>query len=226
MKKVLSLFFVLGLSLLFAGVFAQTTFTKVTSESQLVDGGRYIIVAQSGANYYALGGQKTANRAANQVSMADDEITVAEATTNSTSLVPGEAVVLTLGLAASNEGFFTLYDNVNSGYLYAASSDANQLKTRASANVDAEWEITFSDGVCSVVASASANRNIMRMNENNGTPLFSCYGTNNYSNYNAVSLYVEQSSLSTDPSLSVAFPSNDAFIFNEILNVRLNVRNF
>ena len=48
MNKFLSLSFILCLMLAFGMASAQTTYTKVTSEDQIVDGGKYLIVYEAG----------------------------------------------------------------------------------------------------------------------------------------------------------------------------------
>ena len=60
------------------------------------------------------------------------------------------------------------------------------MKTEATVNNNARWEITFNEGVASIVATQSSNRNVMRFNYNGGSPLFACYATASQS---AVSLY-------------------------------------
>lgn len=216
--------------MLVSSAFAQTTFTKVTSADQLVDGGRYIIVATDATlGTYAMGGQKTNNRAGNLVTVNGNTISATEATANSTAGVDGEAVVLTLGIAEGNASYYTLFDGVNSGYLYAASSSSNYLKTQANNDVNGEWDITFNGDVCSIIAAGSSNRNVMQFNKNvtNGTanPLFSCYTSADPSKYSPVCLYVDESSLSSEPSLTIVSPAPGAFILTEEFEVRATIRN-
>ena len=194
MNRVLSFFFVLCLMLGFGIASAQTTYTKVTSADQLVIGGKYIIVGEDATNgAFAMGGQKNNNRAANSITISGSTVSVTEATQNSTDNVPNQAVALVLGAATGNAEYYTFYDAINNGYLYASSSSSNQMKTQATNNENGEWNITFNGNVCSIVASASSNRNVMQFNYNSGTPLFSCYAS---ANQTAVSLYVDATSLS------------------------------
>jgi hypothetical protein len=88
-------------------------------------------------------------------------------------------------------GAWEFYDPLREGYLYAASSSANQLKTQSTNNANGEWSIVFNqDGTAEVTAQGENTRNIMRFNENssNGDPLFSCYNSNSSINV-PVSLY-------------------------------------
>ncbi|MBO7132903.1 MAG: T9SS type A sorting domain-containing protein [Bacteroidales bacterium] len=229
MNRVLSFFFVLCLMLGFGIASAQTTYTKVTGADQLVIGGKYIIVAESAIDEgYAMGGQKTNNRAANSLVNAfnGNTVSVTEATQNSTDNVANQAVAFVLGAATGNAEYYTFYDAINNGYLYAASSTANQLKTQTTNNENGEWNITFNGNACSIVASGSSNRNVMQFNlnsSNNGSPLFSCYAS---ASQTAVSLFVDASSLSDDPAMVVTAPANNAFFFANSVNVNLTVRNF
>ncbi len=228
MNRVLSFFFVLCLMLGFGAASAQTTYTKVTSADQLVIGGKYIIVGEDATNgAFAMGGQRPNNRAANSITISGNTISVTEAAQNSTANVPNEAVALVLGAATGNAEYYTFYDAINNGYLYAASNSANYLKTQATNNENGEWNITFNGNACSIVASGSSNRNVMQFNLNisNGSPspLFSCYTA---ATLLAVSLYVDASSLSDDPAMVVTAPANGSFSFANSVNVNLTVRNF
>ena len=78
-----------------------------------------------------------------------------------------------VGEGTTNISYYTFYDAVECGYLYAASSTNNHLKTRSSVNVDAEWNVVFNGGEANVVAQESSNRKILRYNSDN--TLFSCY---------------------------------------------------
>ena len=123
MNRILSFVFVLCLMHGFGVASAQTTYTKVTGADQLVIGGKYIIVAEDATNgAFALGGQKTNNRAANTITISGNTVSITEAPQNSTDNVPNQAVALVLGAAAGNAEYYTFYDAINSGYLYASSS--------------------------------------------------------------------------------------------------------
>ena len=137
MNRILSFFFVLCLMLGFGIASAQTTYTKVTSADQLVIGGKYIIVAVDATNgAFAMGGQKPNNRAANTVTINENSVTITEATQNSTDNVANEAIAFVLGAATENAEYYTFFDAINNGYLYASSSSSNQMKTQATNNVN------------------------------------------------------------------------------------------
>ncbi len=155
MKKVL--FSLVAMLLLSVSGFAQTTYTKVTSASGLEAGANYLIVAHyDDLGVLAMGYQKSNNRHA---------VVVSE---------NGE-FEFTLG---GNAGAWTLFDEAKGGYLYAASSSSNNLKTQTTLDANGQWSITFNaDGTAEVVAQGENERNNMRFNPNtqNNAPLFSCY---------------------------------------------------
>ena len=86
-----------------------------------------------------------------------------------------EDAVYELTLGQENDKW-TFYDAVNEGYLYAASSSANHLKTQAENNANGQWTIEIaSSGVATIKAQGTNTRNWLRLN-NNGSP-FSCYAS-------------------------------------------------
>ena len=133
----------------------------VTDASDLVAGDQ-IVVAASEANVALSTNQKSNNRG--QV----------DVTKNGNSLVINDNVqVITLetGTKAGTYAF-----NVGNGYLYAASSSSNHLKTETTLSDNSSWAITITDeGVASVVAQGENTRNVMQYNETSN--LFACYSS-------------------------------------------------
>ena len=171
MKKVL--FFLVTMLLLSVSGIAQTTFTKITSASGLEAGANYLIVAHDeDLGVLAMGYQKPNNRHAVVVSENDDVISITPGTDPASET---DVFQFTLGGSA---GAWTLFDEVKGGYLYAASSSSNNMKTQTTLDTNGQWSITFNnDGTAEVVAQGENTRNNMRFNPNtqNNAPLFSCY---------------------------------------------------
>lgn len=171
MKKVL--FSLMAMLLLSISGIAQTTYTKVTSTSGLEVGANYLIVAHHDeAGILAMGYQKANNRHAVVVSENGESITVTPGTDPSSET---DVFQFTLGGSANA---WTLFDEAKGGYLYAASSSSNNLKTQTELDANGQWSITFNgDGTAEVVAQGENGRNNMRFNPNtaNNAPLFSCY---------------------------------------------------
>ena len=169
----------LTLTLLFsAPLYAQTTFTKITSLSGLEVGANYLIVAHH--NEYgtlAMGYQKTNNRHAVVVNESSNSITITPGVDPNSQM---DVFQFTLG---GGNNAWTFFDEAYGGYLYAASSSSNQLKTQSSLDDNCRWNITFNtDGTAEVIAQGINERNNMRFNPNiaNNSPMFCCYaGTSN-----------------------------------------------
>ena len=207
MKKVL--FSLVAMLLLLVSGFAQnTTFTKVTSTSGLEPGAMYIIVGyDEDLGDFAMSYQKQNNRHAVAVTEDGGSITVTPA------IDPySESDVNQFMLGGSNNAW-TFYDPLREGYLYAASSSSNQLKTQSSNNANGEWSIVFNaDGTAEVVAQGDNTRNNMRFNPNNGTPLFSCYAETSRVD-TRVCLYKAGGSVEPDPE-PTNYPTNFAATVN------------
>ncbi|HRV72671.1 MAG TPA: endonuclease, partial [Eubacteriales bacterium] len=161
-----------------------TTYNLVTSASSLSAGDTVVIVGvRSAGTVWALGTtQNSNNRAAVQLTDYSSMQSTIEISNDSVAK-------LTLG---GSSGAWTFYDSVNSGYLYAASSSANYLKTQSSASTAANWAISFSSGVASVVSQGSYTRNTMQLNSSSA--LFSCYSSASQS---PVYIYKQAGSTST-----------------------------
>lgn len=147
----------------------ETSYTLITHNNALIAGDKYIVVGIKGETYKALGKQATNNRPAVTVSPSNDTISVIPAS------AADEDAVYELTLGQENDKW-TFYDAVNEGYLYAASSSANHLKTQAENNANGQWTIEIaSSGVATIKAQGTNTRNWLRLN-NNGSP-FSCYAS-------------------------------------------------
>ena len=139
--------------------FAPALYTKVTT---IVAGQRYIIVGFNGIDAYAMGGQTSNNRSA--VVISEDR---------NTAVVTNESVAeFVIG---SSGDFFTMNDGT--GYLYAASSNSNYLRTETVLDNNGKWAITIAeDGQADVVAQGTNSRKYMRYNVT--STVFSCYAEN------------------------------------------------
>ena len=138
--------------------------------TSIVSGKQYIIVGENNGSYYAMGHDKGNNRHAVEISVNG---TIATASIAATQTDAHEFTITSLG-----EGYYSIQDATAAGYLYAAASGSNYLKTENSLDEDGkgDWAITFAvEGYVGVVAKNTDVRNDMRFNYNNGAPLFSCY---------------------------------------------------
>ncbi len=141
-----------------------TYFELVTDVTTLAEGDEVLIAYVSEEACKALGtNQKTYNREAVDVTLNDDE-----------TLTPSsDTQVITLEMDGENFLF-----NVGTGYLYAASSSYNYLKTELEADDNAKATININNGDATITFQGKNTHNIIRYNPNNGTPIFSCYASN------------------------------------------------
>ncbi len=137
----------------------------VTSTDQLVAGRTYLIV--NVVNDKALGTtQNSNNRSASDVTIENDII----------STIDNTVCELTLGGSTGAWTFFDAGWGNNGGYLYAASSSANHLKTQASNNANGQWSIAIGEGGTATLAAQGSNsHNLLKYNNQND--IFSCYAS-------------------------------------------------
>lgn len=136
------------------------TWSLVTDASKLAVGDVIVIVAASAD--FAMSSDRGNNRDHTAITKnADNTVTI----TN-------EVQKLTLG-EGTNTNTFSLF--TGSGYLYAASSSSNYLKTKETFDANGSWTITISSNNATIKANGDNTRNIIRYNSSNNPPIFSCY---------------------------------------------------
>ena len=143
-------------------VLAPGKWALVKNVAELSEGDEIIIAAASAD--YAIGEAATNN-------YKGAAITKVGETANTTVGV----TILTVEETGVDEAPYAF--KTGSNYLYAASSSANQLKGKTTLDDHGKWAITITDGVASIVAAKSSNRNVMQFNPNNGSPIFACYAS-------------------------------------------------
>ncbi|MBQ7363510.1 MAG: hypothetical protein IJW48_03550 [Clostridia bacterium] len=153
-----------GTATLYAVYSYGTGYTLMTSESAPLKEGDKIIIAASGYDYAVSTTQNNNNRGQ------------AAITKISSTVTPGiDTQILTVGTGTVT-GTFAFY--TGSGYLYAASSSSNNLKTQATLNENGSWKVTINEGgIAGIVAQGTYTRNTMRYNSSSS--LFSCYAETN-----------------------------------------------
>ena len=154
-----------------AGYVPTTTYTLVNS---ITPGKRYIIA--NGSNV-AMGAQNTNNRAAVDVTITEGTI----------KLAAGSGVQEFVIYGPDANGYYSIYDETEEEYLYAASSNSNYLKTQTTNDANGRWsiEIDNESSVATITAQGDNTHNWMRYNSS--SKIFSCYGSN--SNQGDIYLY-------------------------------------
>ena len=92
----------------------------------------------------------------------------------STISSPGADVQVFTIQNGNKAGTYAFY--TGSGYIYAASSSANQLKTESTLSNNSSWYISIAaDGEATVKAVGDNTRNVLQ--HNSGSSIFACYGS-------------------------------------------------
>ena len=137
------------------------SWTLVTDASELQVGDQIVIVANGSAVALSTN-QKTSNRG---------QATVTK--TNNTIVLGADVQTVTLeaGKVADTFAFYT-----GDGYLYAASSSSNHLKTQTTLDDNGSWSISINaSGIATIKAQGSNTRNWLRYNSSSS--LFACYAS-------------------------------------------------
>ncbi len=134
--------------------------------TSITSGKSYVIASGVGGTVQVMAEQKNNNRGAVEATISNGVLKVSE---------EYEFVIETA--SSENASGYSIYDPDVKGYLYAAASDKNYLKTQTDLNDNGIWAITINptDASFSVVAQGANSRNVMQYNS--GSTLFSCYAT-------------------------------------------------
>ena len=139
------------------------TYEKVTSADDLIAGKHYIIVGKKNETYYAMGSQKNNNRDAVEIEATETMVQVHASTSLQEFTISGDPT--------NNYTFYEL----GLGFLYAASSSSNYLRTEETLDDNGKWTIEIDEetGEATIKAQGDNSRNMMRFNSS--SELFSCY---------------------------------------------------
>jgi uncharacterized repeat protein (TIGR02543 family) len=141
------------------------TWELVTDLDNLAADDEVVIVANS-ANYALSTTQNENNRG--QASVTKNNNTPKTVTWTGTSV---QVLTLKAGKTSDTFAFYA-----GSGYLYAASSSKNYLRTETTLSANSSWNITItSAGVATIKATGSNSRNLLKYNSSSS--IFSCYSS-------------------------------------------------
>ncbi|MCR5532635.1 MAG: T9SS type A sorting domain-containing protein [Paludibacteraceae bacterium] len=146
---------------------AATYWVKVYDDSKLSVGDSVIIVSDP-SDYAMSKTQNTNNR---------DAVSITKSVTEDTLTVISSDVCKFVLQNGASSGTWAFYDPNAKGYLCAASSSNNYLKTQGTNDAEGSFEISINsiDGVASVTAQGSYTRN--KIKKNNSNILFACYAS-------------------------------------------------
>ena len=144
----------------------------VTSDEDLVDGETYLIASELFVDeLYIMSTQTSNNRAQYQLSNVEGTTITLDETWIATSA--SDALAFEFTLVDAEDGW-AFYDEVTGGYLYAASSSSNWLRTETELDDNGKFMIDLGeDGATIPVALGENERKYMHYNGENN--IFSCY---------------------------------------------------
>lgn len=212
MKQFLRSFLTLLMLVVWASGFAASgdIFTLVTAESELKAGDVIIIVNKNDSKALSTT-QYEDNRAASAVTISGNDVKSADDTQEIT-------------LEGTSGAW---YFNVGTGYLYAASSSANQLRTKTTKDSNSKAKITISSSSAKIQFQGNNTRNILQYNPNtsNAKPLFACYKS---ASQKPVFIYKKAASSKTpttltfdDPTISIE-EGNEATFTGQTATLKAN----
>ena len=181
-----------------AGPEPSTLAYELVKDASQLSVGKYVIIAAADYSVAMSTEQKTNNRGEATITKYDNIAEVSETV---------QYILLEEGAIANTYAF-----NVGNGYLYAASSSANHLRTEATLSANSSWTITVdSSGIATIKAQGTNTRNVMQYNESSS--LFSCYGSESQK---ALALYV-----GVDPSTVVKKTALETPVLNATLEGKI-----
>lgn len=181
-----------------------TTYTKVTSASQLSAGDKVILVGiRDDGTGLVMSYQKSNNRHAIELGVVGNEITLSPASDPNSQ---DEAFEMTMG---QSNGAWTFFDELKNGYLYAPGG-GNYLKTQNSLDAKGEWTLGMDGEGFVPTSNGGVEQNIMRYN--NTSTLFGCYKES--SNINGLVYIYKGGTPTIDPE-----PSNYPTNFHATLDI-------
>jgi len=164
----------------------------VTDASTLAAGDKIIIVNTTAAKALSTT-QNTNNRGATNVTVTNNTIT------------PGDAVQI---ITLEKNGDNYLFNVGTDGYLYAASSEKNYLRTKDTADDNAKATISISSDNATITFQGTNTRNLLRYNSNDN--LFSCYA----SGQQAVQIYREIAAQQEKDDSDLSITSSNSVILD------------
>ena len=112
-------------------------------------------------------------------------------------------------------GTYSFYDEVHHGYLYAASSSSNFLRTTSTKSDNASFALkSNSNGQVKLVAQGSYTRNTIKHNKSSSSNIFSCYASDGTSG-NLPYLFVKPSTPIYASSITIE-GGNEVYVGSDI----------
>ena len=186
---------------------SEDSFELVTDAS-ILSAGDIVVIAALNADYAMSTTQNTNNRGQAAIEKTGNQITLH---TGVCEFVLGEGSV---------DDSWSFYDIVNKGYIYAASSSSNWLRTEEELSANSSWTISIEDNAATITAQGSNTRNFMQYNSSSS--IFSCYASDQQpiciykkKNNEASSFNIVISITKPNASMTEDIPANTCVIVND-----------
>ena len=176
---------------------SEPKFYKVTDAEQLSDGDKIAIVSEK-YNVAMSTTQNSNNRGETGITIKDNSF---EST--------NEVQVITLKHLDENWRLYT-----GSGYLYAASSSKNYLRTKETEDKDSKVSIAITDGNASMEFQGDYTHNVLQYNLTSN--LFSCYGS---ASQDSIQIYRQELPLTVSAAGYATFSSTSALDFTNVEDI-------
>lgn len=146
-----------------SGVAAGESTWTLLKGNTLQAGDQIVIVAKD-YNYAMSTTQNGNNRASKEITKTGDQLEI----DNSVQILTVQEGTIA--------GSYALY--TGTGYLYAASSSKNYLRTETTLSANSSWDISIAtNGNATIKSKGTNTRNWLRFNNTNSPKIFSCYGS-------------------------------------------------
>lgn len=145
--------------------------------------------------------QNNNNRGATDIEIASNTITT----------IPANAQIITLETGMEANTFAFHVEGDVTGYLYAASSSKNYLRTQDNIDGNASWAIDIAEsGVATIKAQGDYTRNLLQYNNSN--TLFSCYSSKQQDVYIFYKAGTPKTALETPTGVKAVAEGNEVLV--------------
>lgn len=150
--------------------------------------------------------QNNNNRGATDIEIASNTITT----------IPANAQIITMETGMEANTFAFHVEGDVTGYLYAASSSKNYLRTQDNIDGNASWAIDIAEsGVATIKAQGDYTRNLLQYNNSN--TLFSCYSSKQQDVYIFYKAGTPKTALETPTGVEAVAEGNEVLVgWNEV----------
>lgn len=182
-------------------------YVLLTNVADLSVGDQIIITSGTDGAVKALSTeQKSNNRGATDIEIASNTITT----------IPANAQIITLETGMEANTFAFHVEGDVTGYLYAASSSKNYLKTQDNIDGNASWTIDVAEsGVATIEAQGDYTRNLLQYNNSN--KFFSCYSNKQQDVYIFYKAGTPKTALETPTNVEAVAGGNEVLVgWNEV----------